>query len=350
MVSNIWIVVFLFFASLCFSENREVRLGYTIPLTGNFASYGKAIQDGARFAKQKLAVDKINAKLIFEDVPLPDASAITAIKKLINIYNIDGLAGNFFNPAIPVMAPIINKTLLPAFHTAIADDFILNAGNSIFSTNAKVKAEASLLANYAKDQLQAKTASIFFVTTNWGDSYAKNFKSIFESKGGKITNVDTANVGIFDFKDIILRTKNKNPDVIFLAFFGPQLGTLIKQFREAGISTKILSTYEADDNSVRESAGEQLKGVEFFVPDSVSNYSADLMKEFRSIYGYEATVLTKNAFDATTILAKTLIQCRYNKECTNQSVAKLNGYHGFSGDFSIDEEGATAKEFLLRKY
>ena len=82
------------------------------------------------------------------------------------------------------MAPALERNKILTFHTASVSDSILDAGKFIFGTNVKVRDEARRDAEYAWNTLGAKTASIFFIATDFGEDYNKHFTIRFEELGG----------------------------------------------------------------------------------------------------------------------------------------------------------------------
>ena len=332
------------------ADENEIRLGATLPLTGDLATYGNLIRDGIRLAISDLKKEGITVSVQFEDVPLPGPIALTALHKLIDSDHIQGLAGNFWNPAIPIMAPALMKNKILTFHTAAADDLILNAGDYIVSTNTKIKAEAYQLAEYAFNNLHAKTVAVLFISTTFGENYQKHFVERFTELGGKVLSVDKTNLGDVDLHPSLLKVRSLNPDLFFAAYFGNNLGIVLKQAREVGIKQQILGVYEAEDPSVIEVGGAAAEGLRFFVGEAVveTKKVKEFKNNFESSFGFQPRILAANSYDATIILSRALSKCGGNTECAKNLVYKTVDFDGASGKFSIDSEGAAAKEFVLK--
>lgn len=334
----------------CAAAEDEIRLGATLPLTGDLASYGNLIKDGIELAVDDLKKNGTGVKVFYEDVPVPGPAALTAINKLVSQDKIQGLTGNFWNPAIPIMAPVIMRNKIPAFHTAAADDLILDSGDYIFSTNTKIKDEAFRLADHAWNELHAKTASVLFISTTFGDHFQKHFIQRFTELGGKVLFVDKTNLGDSDLRPSLLRVRGSNPDVFFAAYFGNNLGITLKQAREVGIRQPILGDYESEDPSVLETAGPAAEGLQFFVGEAEQGSPAAeaFRAKFKERFHYEPRILGANSYDATLILVNALVHCKGVPECTKDEIYRTKDYEGASGRFSIDAEGAAQKQFFLK--
>ncbi len=347
-------VVQTFAATLAWSvestEPLEIRLGVTAPFSGDYSSYGQLIRHGVEQAVEDLSKEGFRVRVFFEDVATPGPKAISAVRKLISKDKIHGLAANFWNPAIPLMAPILMRNKIPAFHTAAADDLILEAGDFILSTNSKIKDEARRAAIYAYTELDARSASVIYISTTFGEHYSKHFIAEFEKLGGKILYNDTTLLGDTDLRSVLTKARAGNPDVLYAAYFGTNLGIVLKQAKQLGIQQPILSVYEAEDPSVLATAGRHAEGLRFFIsePEYDNATSLDTIQRFRDRHGYAPRILGRNAYDATTLMVRALSKCKLSATCTKDELYQTQDYHGLSGTFSIDPDGAATKRFILK--
>ena len=326
-----------------------IALGVTVPLSGDFASYGDLIRKGVELAREDLAAEGFPTTATYEDACLP-ATAVAALNKLISVDRIQALAANFCVIAMPAMAPAIERAKLVAFHTASVSDSILDAGKYIFGTNVKVRDEARKLAEYAWRHLGAKTASVMFIATDFGEDYHKHFAQRFQELGGAVLTSDRAAIGVNDFKAELNRIRAKKPDVIFAAHLGLTLGVLLKQKRELGIPSRILGVYEAEDPSVVQVAQEAAEGIQFFVPEPVEETQAvrTFQARFKQRYSEEPRILARNAYDGTRITVRALAECRMDPECARDRIYQIKDYEGASGRFSFDEDGGVRRELILK--
>ena len=331
-------------------EQNVLRIGATIPLTGDYASYGKVIKDGAELAREDLKNKGINIELFYEDVPLPGPRAITAIHKLISTDKIDAIGANFFNPVMLAITPILKQANIPAFHTSAIDDLNLNSGDNVVSTNSRIDDEAIALANHARNDLKANTASVIHINSIFGEQYAINFRKQFEKLGGRILDFDTTEIGDTNIHPLLSRVKGHNPDIIFAGYFGLNMGIVLKQARELGIKQQILGVYETEDPSVIETAGEAAEGVQFFVPEPLhaSEEQVKFRERFIKNYGFEPNVFAANSYDAITILGKSLQVCKQSSKCTLGKIYSGETFDGMSGTIQISPDGGTTKEFVLK--
>ena len=333
------------------NDEEALRLGATLPMTGLAATYGDAIREGINLAVSDLAAEGIRTRVSVEDVSVPGPMAVTAIRSLIADKKIEALVANFYNPNIPIMAPAIMNAKILAFHTAEADDKILDAGDYIFSTNAKIKDESAQMAELSIKSLKARTAAVLYLGTTFGEHYNKHFTRSFEQLGGKVIYSEFTALGDNDVRTMVVKALAEKPDVIVVASFGPTLGILLKTLNEFNAKQPIVSVYEAEDPSVLETAKTvRNRQVYFYSPAPAPNAvaAARFRDAFFKRYGHEPRLFSANAYDATILAARALVKCRRDRVCAQQYVAETRAFDGASGTFSIDADGAATKNFVLK--
>jgi branched-chain amino acid transport system substrate-binding protein len=331
------------------SDSGELRLGVIAPLSGDFASYGYAMRDAIELAREDLANRGIKTKTFYEDACIPK-QAVAAAQRLIRADGVHAIAANFCILTIPSIASIIERSKTPTMQVAVATDSVINSGSFVASTNGIVSEEALHLANLARDKYQAKTASVLYLTTDFGEDYNRYFTEKFEELGGTVVSSDTNPIGINDFRVEIQRVRAKNPEIILLAHSGETLGTLIKQVRRAGLQQPILSVYETEDESVLNAAGDAAEGVVFFSsrPSSEGRIALSFQKRFFQRYGRTPSTLAANAYDGMMLSTKALEGCNKESVCAMQQLRSGKTYEGVSGNFVIKADGSSHREYTLK--
>ena len=157
--------------------SRTVTLGAVLPLSGDLAYYGNEIRNGLLLAKEH---SKYPVDIRVEDAPLLGGQILTAFEKLVTVDKVDALAGNFSNPGMLMISRGIEHHLLPAFHTAAADDQILAASDWIVTSNVRTADEACAVAEHVFNKVGARKAAVLAVETSFGLGYRKAFISRFQ--------------------------------------------------------------------------------------------------------------------------------------------------------------------------
>jgi branched-chain amino acid transport system substrate-binding protein len=330
-------------------KSAPLRLGMISPLTGDYAVYGQHIKRGVELAQEDLASKGVETEIYYEDACLP-AQAVGAINKLTSLNKIDALVGSYCVVGMIPSVSILEKARVIAFHTSVVPQEMLDSGQYVFSTNARIGDEATKLAEYAFNELSARKAAILYLTTQWGEEYQQYFVKRFTELGGAIIDIETSLIGVNDFRSELTRIKSRNPDVVFLAHVGVNLANALKQASQLGFKTPFVTVNEAEEQEVIASAKNYAEGIKFFAPEPITE-TEEMKKfdtEFRQRFNRDTHPLSRHAYDATMLAGSVLAACRHDYECADKKLYAIKDYSGATGKFSIQTDGGTMREFVLK--
>lgn len=123
-------------------------------------------------------------------------------------------------------------------------------------------------AEYAFNERGWKTA---YVVTDQFIAYTKSlskyFVAHFKALGGEVLAEDKYTQGKQDFSGLIARVKalKTKPDVIYISSYMPDLGAMIRAFREVGIDSPVMGGDSYDDPGLFKALGEKFGDDIFFV-------------------------------------------------------------------------------------
>jgi branched-chain amino acid transport system substrate-binding protein len=170
-------------------------------------------------------------------------------------------------------------------------------------------------AEYAYNQKEWR--SVYVVTDTFIDytkSLSRYFIAAFGDMGGEVIFEDTYTQGAQDFSAQLARIKalEKQPDFIYISSYMPDLGTIIRAIREAGITTPIMGGDSYDDPGLFQAVGADYGNEIYFTTHSwVSPDTSPEMKSFMDAwnakYGKEPDAMwIVTGWDAVQILAQAM--------------------------------------------
>jgi len=168
-------------------EEKEIKIGVILPLTGDAAKYGQSAKKG-----MKLAVDEINNKgginnqrviLIIEDSQGQVKNGVSAFNKLITIDKVPIVVGELLSSITLAIAPIANEKKIIVLSPASTAPKITEAGDYIFRNVASDIVEGQIMAEYAFNKLQYKKIAILYINNDYGDGLRNSFKQKIISLG-----------------------------------------------------------------------------------------------------------------------------------------------------------------------
>lgn len=284
---------------------ETIKIGALYGVTGGMSSIDEPGLNGFQLAaKQINAAGGINGQqveVVAIDGKSDNTATTSAATELIEVHQVVAIGGINDSTLALAAGPIAQNAGIP-FVTAGATLPTLpeQVGDFFFMTPFGDDVQAFAVANFASNELQAKTAYLLvdqaydFTTT-----LAKYFKEQFEANGGTVVLEDIYNSGDTDFSAQIARLKEQNPapDVMFFSAIPNEAGILVKQFREAGISAPILSGDGFDTPLIGEVAGENADDVYYSTHTSLEN-NAEVVTKFVADYEAEYGKKPENAFAA----------------------------------------------------
>ena len=288
------------------SAADPISIGGAFNLTGGQASMDGPAKNGAQ-----LAIDAINAKGGVDGKPLKlvvyDAKTDPAVQasigsQLINSDKVPIIIG--FSDSDPVLAVAPNAQRAGiTFLTIGATSPKLpdQVGTSMFLTAFGDNTQAAVGAAFAIQNLKAKTA---YVIEDTGAEYttllSKYFQEAFTHLGGKILGKDTYRTGDKTFTAQITKIKalKTKPDFLFISAQPTEVGLIVRQVRQSGITLPILGGDGYDTPLLVDVAGNAANNVFFTTHSLISADSKGSAKEFYDAYNKAYGSPPENSFAA----------------------------------------------------
>jgi len=284
---------------------EPIKIGAIYNLTGAQASLDAPSANGA-----KLAVKEINEAggvlgrkldLVLYDGKTDAATIGNAATQLVESDKVVAMLGFSDTDMTLAAAPIAAKAGI-VFVTSGATSPKLpdQVPDYLYMACFGDNVQAAAGAEYAYNTLKAKTT---YLMIDKGMEYTlllgKYFKERYTELGGKIVLEDTYQTGDKDFSAQITKLKalGTMPDMLYIASGPDDVGTIVKQFRDAGIDKPIVGGDGYDTPLLVQIAG---KGAEntYFTTHSLmdAQLGTDAVKKFIAAYQAEYKTPPENAF------------------------------------------------------
>lgn len=284
----------------------------TVPIGGAFnLTGGQASMDGPAKNGAQLAVDAINAKggvngkplkLIVYDAKTDPAVQASIGSQLINSDKVPVIIGFSDSDPVLAVAPSAQKAGIPFLTVGATSPKLPDqVGTDMFLTAFGDNTQAAVGAAFALQNLKAKTV---YVIEDTGAEYttllSKYFRDAFEHGGGTVIGRDTFKTGDKTFTAQITKVKalTKKPDVLFISSQPDEVGLIVRQVRQAGVTLPILGGDGYDTPLLIEVAGKGADNVYFTTHALISADSTGGVKDFYDAYKKAYNTAPENAFAA----------------------------------------------------
>lgn len=331
--------IILFFNS-CKKDINTISIGSTLDLSGPNAVYGDQVKQGLDLAIEELNIKGgIKGKKIeinYLDSRSDSKIAVTNTQKLISFNNCSIIIGEISSTATQAMIPVIEQNGAFLFAPASSSPNLSNISRNFARNWPSDVAEAVSAANFAKNNFLAKTATIVYVNSDYGIGLKDKFKNTFLKEGGKVISSITYNVNTNDFKTIAIKIKQDNSECIYLAGNPKEMGACIKQMREFGINSKVISNTGFLQDDCLKIAGKFADGVVVptpeYSPNDTTNKSVfEFYKKFKAKYNQEPTMVNANAYDAIFLIKDAIEIQGDNPKKIAELIRNKKGFIGATG-------------------
>jgi len=270
------------------------------------------------------------------------------MNKLINIKGIKVILGPVCSSSVLAVAPIAEENGVIVFSSVATASKITNVGDYIFRNRESDRLHGEVIAEFAFNNLMAKTAGVLFLNLDNGINFKDSFKERFESLGGEVLIEESIGLEDTDYRTQLTKIKQANPDVLYFA--GQRMENAVIQARSLKLSQKILGPSTMQTDSLLNVAGANAEGIVYTYPNfnPLEGPAKDYNSNYLAKYGKPSEAYAANSYDALMILVDAIEECSYNTECIKDYIYKIKNYTGVSGNFGFDVNGDVERNLTIK--
>jgi branched-chain amino acid transport system substrate-binding protein len=296
----------LFALGLAGAARADVRIGVAGPITGANASFGAQLTEGVNQAAADInaAGGILGQKIVVE--PGDDVSDPKQGVSVANKFVGDGvhLVVGHFNSGVTIPASEVyadNRVLFitpSATNPKVTDRKLWDA----FRTCGRDDQQGKLWADLALTKLKDKKIAILHDKTPYGQGLADAAKGFMNAGGKKEVLYEGVNVGEKDYSAIVSKIKASGADYLMWGGLHTEGGLIVRQMRDQGLSTVMISGDGITDNEFASIGGPGVEGTLMsFGPEPRNNPNAKaIVAEFKA-KGYEPEGYTLYSYAAMQI-------------------------------------------------
>lgn len=333
-------------------SSDTIKIGANLELTGNSASYGTSAKNGIEMAVKEIndAGGLLGKKIevSYADNRSEATEAANAMQKLLDdkvdfIVGPDTSSGALACVAtadqekIPMISPFGTNpdiTVDPATH---------NVRPYVFRAAFIDTFQGKAMADFVADTLKAKKVAVYVDnSSDYSKGLQKFFEEEFGKKGGSIVATEAYLQKDTDFKAALTMIKAANPDVIYVPGYYQEVGMIIKQAREMGMTQPIVGGDGWDSTKLAEIAGAaNLVDCYFsnhYSSDDTSEVVQNFVSNYQKAYGQKPDAPAAVAYDSMMILAQAIKDANStDKDTVKAALEKISGFNAVSGKISFNE-------------
>ncbi len=292
------------------SAMAQVKIGVAGPITGANAAFGAQLVNGTQ-----QAVDDINKAggILGQQITLEQGDDVSDPKQGVSVANkfvgdgVKFVVGHFHSgvtiPASDVYSENGVLFITPsATNPKVTDRKLWDA----FRTCGRDDQQGMVWAEYAHDNLKGKKIAVVHDKTIYGKGLADAALDNMHKFGIKEVLYEGVNTGEKDYSAIVSKIKESGADYLMWGGLHTEGGLIIRQMRDEGMKTVMISGDGITDNEFVQIGGPGVEGTLMsFGPDPRNNPAAkDVVATFKAknfdpqgytLYSYAAVQILKQA-------------------------------------------------------
>ncbi len=228
------------------ATTETIQIGLQAPLTGDYAAEGQ-------WAKQsvEIAADLINKKggvlgkpveiVVVDDASNPKDSALAAQKAISQ--GLKEVIGSYGSSVTAPAADLYdaNKVVSVAYGSTAVRLTMEKQRPYFFRTSGRDDTQSEFFAKFVTEVLKAKRIAIMHDNQDYGKGVAQDamkfLQPAIDAKQVEVVYYDAITPGESDYSAVVSQIKALNPDVWFFTGYYPEAALLLKQAREAGVTS-----------------------------------------------------------------------------------------------------------------
>lgn len=353
-------IVFILVVSILFiscSKDNQAKIGVLFPMTGDAGQYGvdgkKAIDLAVEQVNKDGGVNMKPIKVFFEDSKADARVGTSAMEKLVSVNKVDAVVGDIVS-SVTIPASVIaekNKTILIA--PTSSAPAITNAGQFIYRVWPSDFFEGEAAGKYAKKK-GFKKAVILHLNNDYGTQIGEIFTKTFSSTIQKVILNEAYDPKQKDFKTLLTKVKDNNPDVIYIAGYYEDTGELIKQSKRLGINASFIGATAIEDNKFIQLAGSATEGIVYplasgFDPNSLDSSTKKFVDDFKKKYHYTPSWVESHCYDAFMLIITAMKKTgKTDGESIKKYFDTMGVYNGVTGSIRFDSNGDIIKPVVYK--
>jgi branched-chain amino acid transport system substrate-binding protein len=345
---KLWLTGLVLAAGLAFAgaANAQIKIGVAGPITGPNASFGAQLTNGVSQAAED--INKAGG-ILGQQITVEQGDDVSDPKQGVSVANKfvgDGvkLVVGHFNSGVTIPASEVyadNGVLMitpSATNPKVTDRKLWDA----FRTCGRDDQQGALWADYALKNLKGKKIAIIHDKTTYGQGLADAARGPMNAGGLKEVLYEGVNTGEKDYSAIVSKIKSVGADYLMWGGLHTEGGLIIRQMRDQGMKTVMISGDGITDNEFASIGGPGVEGTLMsFGPDPRNNPNAkDVVAEFRA-KGFEPEAYTLYSYAAVQVMKQAAEKAKSldPKKIAEAMHAPGNKFQTVLGDISFDAKG-----------
>lgn len=325
------------------SSSDTVYFGVSGPKTGTSAEYGRLWQQGFDLALEQVnaagGIDGKKVALKWEDSQSDPKQTVPIATKFVDDRSIIAELGDFSSPASIAASPVYNRGKLVQYGFTNSSTDFTKGGDYSWSPSVTLDTVQAAVTDWVK--AKATRVSVVYLESDWGKQDFGFFQQYAKQKGIDIVYSSSILPDSQDFRPVLIKARDANPDAVVHLGYGPDGALVVKQLRDVGYKGQFFggqNTPQFVELAGTAAEGDIVNGV--FSPSDTNPKIQDFVTKFRAEYNTEPGDFNVYAYDAINALVKAAKFGGANREGILKGLREVKDFDGigFTTPFAFDQQ------------
>jgi branched-chain amino acid transport system substrate-binding protein len=343
------------------AEDNPIKIGWIGALSGVLAPYGLEDKRGVEFAAEAInAAGGINGRkldVIYVDSKFDAAFAVQSVQRFALQDQVVAVLGDISSALTVAEVPVTARAQIPQLASLAGTPKITAMGSKfIFRPYPSVLLTYGALGAYAVEKLKLKNFATIAYNDEGGLASIQAFSSAVDKIGGKVVASEVVPVDTKEFKGILAKLRDANPDALVVAAAAPISGLIVKQVREIGWNVQLLGHggYQAvqEFRDVAGPAGDGMIVATTYAPGYYTHAEATkFVSDWKSAHdGKAPRDLEAHGFDQLNMVAWAIKRGGADPIKIRDELSGLKNWPGAAGIYTILENGDVKKDVVIQTW
>ncbi len=327
-----------------------IKIGHVAPLTGGIAHLGKDNENGAR-----MAIDEINAagglkvgettyklELVAEDDKADPKEGTLTAQKLVDA-GVVAMVGHLNSGTSIPASKIYSDASVTQISPSATNPKLTEQGfKTTFRVVANDNQQGSVLANYAANEMKAKSIAIIDDRTAYGQGLADVVDKVAKEKGLKVVAREFTTDKATDFNAILTKVRAAKPDVLMYGGMDATAAPMAKQMKQLGIKAPMLAGDGVCSPEFIKLAGDAAPLLTCSMAgEAVEKLAkgADFVAKYKAKFNTDVQIYSPYSYDATYVIAEALKRAGKPDRAAVTAAIPATSYSGVTGQIAFDGKG-----------
>ena len=344
-----WLLSFCMILALAACDNKKetkqtatkpvVKIGVSLPLTGDMSNIGEVLKGSVEIAKQDLSQRNLknDYRFIIEDNAFDLKRAVLVNQKFLSVDKTDAII-DFSSKIGLVTSPVAEQNGIIHISSCASDPKVAEGKYNFIHWTQTPDEVKKLVEKIIKEKLD--NIVIFTAVDQATQEISGNLQHLLQENGINYKNIST-NPKELDINLVLNNISSYHPGLYVLLEYSPTLDIILKRLNENKNTVPVTSieTFSfLDDKSVIEG---------FWFVDA-AELSQEHYERFTAYNNSENIFGVGNTYDAIMLLVDSFEKAD-TKEKAREELSKITTYHGVVGELHQDDNGIFNSEAILKK-